>query len=341
MKAGSDKLADECGSGVKRGLDYLIQHYCPIRGNDSLARDLVAHFRMPYVFARLGRPEVADRAMDHISNEFFDGDGDLRRQGCKTRNSVYADYFDHYMNTWVVRGAAALERQQMAGAMLDYLKTQRDVQTGGIYSRRGSEETDMGATAAFGLAACDVGDVDSALAAGEFLGWVLDSQLAGDDLHLRFEGRKPVQQYPADVEAFYVIHADAEGQGYWCPGIAVALLTRLATESGRDAYAARARRFMSIIMGCADDKYATLASGKVGWGAKLLFLRTGETAFLDVARAVAENLIRMQLADGHWGLRQGGNAEQEEPAVMLDMTAEMSLWLFEAEGLFRDAGSSG
>ena len=341
MNAELHTLAEACSSAVRRGLDYLLGHYDPAGGETTLARNLVAHYKMPYVLARLGRADVAGGAMDHIANEFLDEQGDLRRQGSKTLNPVYADHLDHYMTTWVIRGAAALARREAAEGMLEYLKTQQDGQTGGIGTRRGAGQADVGTTAAFGLAACDVGDIQAAAAAAGFLGLALDAQPTADALPLRFDGRNPVRQYPTDAAGFFVIHADAEGQAYWFPGIAVAFLTRLAMETGQDAHATRARDFMAFAMTCADDKYATLASGKLGWGAKLLGLHTGEAAFFHPARIVAENLLHVQRDDGRWTLPDDGGGAQEDPAVTLDVTAEMSLWLLEAEDLFRSQGSAG
>jgi len=274
MSGELQELAGRCGAAAEVGIGYLLKRYDGGGFYKNVAGDLVAHYKSPYVLWRLGAEDKAAAVLGHILGEFLDEDGDLQRNGPCTRNPVYADNLHHYMNSWVVRGAAALGTRDAGEKMLGYLKTQQDGQTGGVFTRRGAKSADVGSTAAVGMAACDMGDMDVASGAGRFLLSALDSQPGGEDFYLRFRGAAPVREFPEDTAGFHVIRAGVRNQAYWFPGFAMAFLCRLAVDAGEDAYTAGARGYLAVVANCADDKYSTLASGKLGWGMGALYRRS-------------------------------------------------------------------
>ena len=320
----SNSLAERCQTAADRGVAYVERYRRDDGAYANFADDLVAYYKTPFVWQYLGRTEQAQRSLEYLFNTFLDDDGDLRKKGEKTTNPVYSKHLDHYMNTWVVRGAVAQDRRPEAIRMLAYLKTQQDQASGGVKTRRDAEQVDVGTTAAFGIAALDADDLLAAVQAGDFLLAALDAQPDADKFYLRFEKGELVTTFSDDDAPFLVIRSADQGQSYWYPGIAMVLLTRLAEDTGKQVYEAGALRYMDFFDRCASDRYGTLASGKLGWGASGLYRRTADRNLFDAAAAVASSLIDLQLREGQWAFSQ----DPDEPvsAATIDATVELALW---------------
>ena len=153
MNKNPSPLAEQCEDAVNHAVAFLFDHLGPDGSYPTAAHDLVAHYKTPLVLKALGHPERASRALEFILETFLDEHGDLKRPGRKTDNAIYATHLSHYMNSWVVRGACALDRRDVAARLLEYLKTRQDPDTGGVCTKEGEMETDIGTAAAFGHAA--------------------------------------------------------------------------------------------------------------------------------------------------------------------------------------------
>lgn len=337
MATETEKLVENCQAAVTHGVNYLLDRLRPDGSYADVGVDLVAYYKSPYVLNRLGHPQRARRTLDFLLATFLDADGSLRKPGQETTNPGYATYLVNYMHTWVVRGAAALDDQQAVRHILGYLNTQQNATTGGVCRRRDVDRVDLGTTAALGVAALDAGDLDLAVRAGKFLIAALARQPGGDEVFLCFEQADPVREFPQAESVFFVIRTGEPAQAYWVPGIAIVFLTRLAAQTSDDAYLDGARAFVGIVDRCADDKYATLAGGKVGWGMKTLHHATGDKKSLDAAATIAQNLCTAQIDDGRWTRADPDDIAPTALAMTVDITAEISLWVHELRELLRQA----
>ena len=325
MNAKPSLLSRQCEEAVRLGVAFLLDHLQPDGSYSDVIDDLVAHYKTPFALKELGYSQEARKTLGYVLNTFLDEDGDLQRPGRKTDNAVYAAHLSHYMNSWVVRGAVALDQNEATAGMQAYLKTQQDAETGGVYTSRGSTQAGVGTTSAFGIASLDAGDTPAARRAAEFLMFALDNQPTEGAFHLCFSGRQPLLAFSAEDAAFSVIRMNEQAQAYWVLGMAMAFLTQLADESGGTHFLDAARRFMKLFTACASDKCSVLASGKVGWGIKTLYQHTGDRDLLDVAADITRKMLALQWQDGRWSFAER-DAEETVSAVTIDVTTELLLW---------------
>ena len=334
MDTDTSKLVRTCETALAHGLDYLLERLGPDGTYAVVGRELAAYYKLPYVLWKLGHAQQARLSLEYILNEFLDADGSLRKGGQETANSIYITHTRNYMNTWLVRGAVALDCKDAAEQMLGYLKTQQHAETGGVYARPAAERTDIGTTSAFGVAALDAGDLESAIRAAKFLLLALNSQHTENDLYLCLEGKTLMREFPKEQEVFFVIRTQETNQAYWYIGIAMAFLARLGRQAADDTYIDAAQKFREIVANCAEDKFAKIASGKVGWGMKTLYQATQDKNLLGPVAQIAKNLCAIQLKDGQWTLPGfQDSSSQEAVAVTLDITVEIALWVTELKEL--------
>ena len=124
----------------------------------------------------------------------------------------------------------------------------------------------------------------------------------------------------------YVLTRDeARDQSFFHPGIAGGFLARLYQATGEPEWMDLAREYMRFAEGVGDHHFRLLWSGKVGWGASVLYTLTGEDKYRDMAVRVGDVLVDAQSGRGSWDWKgEGGTSAPDN-----DITAEMVVWLDE------------
>ena len=106
----------------------------------------------------------------------------------------------------------------------------------------------------------------------------------------------------------------------------MALLAHLYAATSKKRYLEAADRFFEFTRRCREDVYCVPPSGKIGWGASLMYALTGDDKYRQVACTVADYLVESQDECGRWGLDMPPSVPEH---VYQDITAEFVAWLTE------------
>jgi hypothetical protein len=149
----------------------------------------------------------------------------------------------------------------------------------------------LGASAIGGWAALEAGDDDVASRAAAFcrrLAWEQPDDVPG--FLVGWEDERPAEP---------LVRAHTPGEPYGDVGAAVAFLARAFEEGGDDADLDAALELHDLVVALGDDVWQP-ANAFVGCGGALLYLVTGEDAFLATAERMGDVLCETQAPDGTW-----------------------------------------
>jgi hypothetical protein len=314
---------------IRRAIDFLLEQQNADGSMYPVEEGAAGYYKVPYAFSLAGESEAGLKLLSWVRENNFAADGDFCGQ---FRRLPPHEFFYHYTNAWLICGAAKLAQFDLAHKGVERLVQWQHPSTGGFLTMGPASdpdgEQDIMSTGAAGLACLYTGRLDSAVKVGENLRLIYDGQPSIDDsFYFVNDGHgKLVREWPEDKEVWYVIRTAEEKQWYFECGLAALFLTGLYRATGSEEWLELARKYLDWVERCADDRYATPQSGKVGWGAAALYAVTGEDKYRDVAATVADYLCDSQDHDGSWI-----NPALESPAryVVMDVTAEFAVLLSE------------
>ena len=309
-------------------VDFLVSQI-QADGSYGPTDDLAAYYKSPSTLYAAGRVEEANRLVDYIRTRFLQPNGDvLTAPGNKSADGALVEYY-HYTNTWIAMGAQRLGRFDVAVPTHNYLldfynKHQGGYNTTGPYhpSNKDGIVTDTLSTSHGGLMALYFGDMDRARAAGDLL---LDIYAAQDNLsaglYLRIDRKgKLIKEYPPELAVFYFVSATDENQAYFFVGYPIAYLGLLYRATGDDRYQEGANNYLTWALGTTGNIRSFFYAHKVGWGAAINAKNTGNPAYAQLARDIANHLVSIQQPNGQFLPELGTFGS-------FDQTSEIALWL--------------
>jgi hypothetical protein len=298
-------------------------------GSYAPSDDLAAHYKSPTTLYAAGRVEEANRLVDYIRGRYLQADGDvLTGPGNKSADFAYTEYY-HYCNAWIAMGTQRLGRFDVAVPTHRYLldfynKHQGGFNTSFPYKRSDKDKivTDTLSTSHGGLMALYFGDLDRARAAGDLLldlYALQDNLTTGFYLRMDWKGRL-IKEYPPDMAVFYFVSATEPNQAYFFIGYPIAYLGLLYRATGDDRYQAGANAYLDWALTTTGNIRSFFYAHKVGWGASICAKNTGNPAYAQLARDIADYLVSIQQPNGQFLPELG-------PFGSLDQTSEIALWL--------------
>lgn len=301
--------------------------------------DLASYYKSPYLFFISGRSDAATRLLAHVKQAFMQPSGDfMTSSDHKSANGAFVEYWA-YTNAWIAMAAQKMGRFDIAYPAYQYLQSFFHERSGGFTTRRpcgkAGNIVDVLTTAHLGLTALYYGEIGKATLAGKLLQRFIAAQ---PDLHSGFclridDGGELVTDFAQEAAMFHRVSAVEPQQAYFMIGYPIAFLGKLHMATGASGYLEAATRYLDFAMGCHESIRAFHFSHKVAWGAAVVAGLTGEAAYSEFSRSIADYLLSIQDASGAW--------LKDEPAhTAYDQTAEIAIWLREiaSELARQDAG---
>jgi hypothetical protein len=205
-----------------------------------------------------------------------------------------------------------------------YNRRQGGFNTSFPYLRKKKDKivTDTLSTSHGGLMALYFGDMEKARAAGELL---LEFYELQDNLstgfYLRMDWKdRLIKEYPADMAVFYFVSATESNQAYFFIGYPIAYLGLLYRATGDERYQVGANKYLDWALSTTGNIRSFFYAHKVGWAASICANNTGNQAYAQLARDIADHLVSIQQSNGQFLPELGTFGS-------LDQTSEIALWL--------------
>ena len=327
-------------AAIRKGVAWLLAEQHTDGGFSAPHKGIDSFYKIPYAFGVTGHVLAAQRLLDWVARYCFTAEGDLRSRDCRSQGDFHREFYT-YANAWLVIGCQRLGRFDLAYRGLEFILRFQDDRIGGFFAEpefvtAGHGRQDIVCASQAGLACLYLGRRDAARRAGEFLLKLIELQ--PQPQRRLYASLDPVggliTHYPEDKALRHVVDTARPAQWYFYPGIAMGFLGQLYRVTGDQRYLAAADWYLAFTTRCQADVYRTPPSGKIGWGASVLYAVTGEPRYRQVAEAVGDYLVDFQQPGGWW------QPLAFDPALrygLHDYTAEFVIWLCEiSQNLGRD-----
>jgi hypothetical protein len=283
-----------------------------LRGANTLA----AYYKVPCALQWNGHAAEATQVLRYVQRRFLTASGDLDGTGV-----AWIEQYRIYPHAWLCCAAAEAGETQLVSQLVRFLLSWRDESSGGFRARLdGSEEIMTTSMAA--LACLRAGLVD---VAGGAVGWLRRIMDAQPDIRrgLYHVWHPDAGLVRGDGSVAYLVDVTQPRQWYFLYGISAAFLTEYSRTTGDAAALDLARAYLHASEYCFADRYATPQSGKLGWGAAWMYLRTKDRKEDAIVKAVVEGLLALQCGDGTWNAQGVYEANPgAEDDSRFDVTAE-------------------
>lgn len=319
-----------------RGAEWMVDLQEPGGGWVGLAEPRIDGFyKAAWALSETGHTGAAHRVLDHVHREYLLPNGDLGPHD----HPAFSEVHHLYPNAYVIVGSARIGRYEVSVPTTRFLLTRQHPGSGGFYSQRdvpGRESrTDTMSTSASGMACLAVGEFDAARRAGEYLGEMAEAQPDPDSgfyCMTKPDGGLRTTFDDEGDEWWGVIRTDEADQCWYAVGLPFAFLLQLAAATGERRYRDLADWYFEFQETCVNP-WSGGSSGKAAWATSMLYRRTGEERYREIALEIAEDvIIADQNPDGSWGqgggdgYAEGGEADSLENSDF-DISAEYTLWL--------------
>ena len=312
----------------ERAVEWLAAHLHNDGSFQVSPHDLACYYKAPYLFFISGKIEEANRVLSYIHKAFGRENGDFATsKDRKSENGAFVEYWG-YMNGWIALTAQKMGRFDVAYPAYDYLQTFFHPKLEGFTTRnpygQGDNTVDVLTTAHLGLVALYLGNLKKAKAAGQLIQTILSLQPNTKKeffLRLNDEGNL-ITEYPGESAFFFVVSAIQPNQAYFMLGYPIAFLGKLYTATQDSHYLHTAKGYLEFLLTCQGNLRAFHYSHKVAWGAAMMARLTKDSRYTELAKSIADYLVKTQSQDGRW--------LTDQPAyTVFDQTAEIAIWMKE------------
>lgn len=296
-----------------RAVDYTIKFQLPDGGYiwDGYVPD--AYHKQGYSWHLVGRFDEGHRLMDWAMRNTLQPDGHLK------------DYKgDVYKQTWFGVSAHRLGRFDLSYAVMSHLLSYQ-APCGG-FPRFSDQNFVRGvSTSWMGIAALNFGNLDVAKKAAECCNSMLDQQPDENRFYCLMNPDGQLITEKDDPQALFIDVVKPK-QIYYELGIPMLLLCKLHQITGNANYLAYAKKFFDFHLGCHEDNFACVSSGKGALAAAIYYLITDDERGRDAAYRFCDFLLETQLPDGSWIDRI---KDPDELLYYVDHAACFNIWLQE------------
>ncbi len=323
--------ADDYFLAGQRSTDWLAAQLKPDGSLAGAPVNFFCYYKLPIAFATAGRVTEAARALGYVEHSFFD-ENEFRE------GEVYraATTSPAYRLAWFAFGAHAAGDWTLARRAIAYLLRGQDERTGAIGFRAGNgtdiDEYTVGTTCAAVLALATCGRIDEAIKGGRFIAGVFAEQAANAGaLLLRRSADGKLHPPPAST-APVSWHVDlrAPGQIYWCLGYSLVCYARLFMLTADRIWLEHADVVHGWIHRCDPNVFANITSGKIAWGAALMYRASADERYAQLARRVGTWFLEIQTPEGAWVRIPRYKTLSEQPlAESAETTAERGFFMHE------------
>lgn len=310
----------------RKGIDFLLANLNDDGSPNDIHRPRVTYYRLPWALQLAGETAAAFRALDWIAANALSDDG--RFHGGVAWDSRANAIGNTYAETCLAYGAVLMRRLDISRRAMRFAKQFQDASDGGVFMTREQTGSDgaqqLFLTCQFGMSAAVTGDLDAAVAVGE---WLERLWAAQPDLPVRlYTVTTPrqglVTRVPAGADPrHYVNESQDVRQMHYNGGIAAACLAHLHMATGDERWLTLAAKFQRFSMESTARQFETKQVCKSAWGAGLLYLITRDERYLPWLIRMGDWFAAEQEADGRWS-----NSRYVEPnpplAHQIEITAE-------------------
>ena len=291
----------QCAAG--RLAAWLDDHF-GMDGRCALApADPRYYPKAPYLLAAAGLHTKAARAAQVVRDEFIDDNGDFRSPD-PVENCVYA-------MGWLLLGAVATRRYDLARVLAARLEERQDRRSGGVLiqddaAQEAVAEVCFSGGVGMGLAAA--GRVEPARRMADRFICLLDAQPDPACYYHRFRADGSVLARAAQGAWTKVYDLARDEQRPANFATVVNTLVWVGRWTGDPAYPAAARRYVDLVYRHRLDPAQFGRATKFGWAMLNLREDTGDADLLTKACRLGEVLVAQQASDGLWDPRPHDNA---------------------------------
>ncbi len=297
-------------AGLK-AVEFTIQFQLPDGGYiwDGYVND--AYHKQAYSWQLAGRFSEAQRLLDWAKKNKLQADGQLK------------DYkSDVYKQTWFFLGANRLERFDISYPVMSFLLSNQ-APCGGFPRFVGDENIPSVSTSLMGIAALNFGNLDVAKKVAQYCISMLEQQSEDDRFYFVMTRDGKLITEKDDPKARF-IDTTKPKQRYYEAGIPMMLMCQLYQITGESSYLDYAKRFFEFHLGCYEDGFAHVGSGKSALAAAIYYLITDDERGRDAACRFCDFLVETQLPDGSW---IDLVTEPDELLYYVDHAAGFNVWL--------------
>lgn len=298
---------------AQRGARWLLDRLAS-DGSLSGATDLTAYYKTPCALLWSGHRAGALQVLAYARERYLWADGDL-----DGTSVPWLEQYRIYPHAWLAVGAAELGDLATAQALVRFVLTHCNAESGGFLARADGSEEIM-TTSMAGLACLRAGEMTAAAGVARWLETVYRAQpdLSAGLWHVWRSGL-----VTNDDSVAYRVNAREARQWYFQYGISAAFLAEYARATGNSEALSLARQYLQASAHCGPDVYRTPQSGKIGWGAAWTYRLSSNAQDLALVDAVVEGLRALQCGDGSWnaqGVYEAKPSSGDE--TRFDVTAE-------------------
>lgn len=323
---------------ISRGVSWTLSHQQSNGEFKDCGRELFAYYKALPMFAFCGYLEAGSRCLGYIRDNLRDENGELCSGDIKTSLGRIQRNLPNYMDGWVVIGAWHLEYYDFAQSIMAIGKKQQSKTIGAISTGpkkwAGEERFDIATAASYGRAYLISGLREQAFDNANFLVAALNKQNdINEGLYLCFDRDfRPLEAPDPAERTYYWFDVASRGEKVWFPAFASAFLCEAYQVTGNKKYLKAAMGYFDVITRIPEFRERTLANGKTGWAAGLLYQNTGDKAFSGHFKWILPNVMKRQTAEGEFGAspRSGtsvGVSTSDSPLFKrIEKTSEFTLW---------------
>jgi hypothetical protein len=322
---------------ARRGVQWILKRHRADGSFFDADSGVGGYYKVPYALYRLGHICEAVSLLRWVRDHHFTSEGDFRAPARKASLSFHESW-PSYANGWLIQSAHRLGEFDLSFRGAEFLLRYQTPCGGFIGLDNGQPYVDCLLTSMAGLTELTVGNRESASAAARCVKRFATEQPHPNRFCFRMtEDGRLITDVPPDAELGYYVDASRDKQIYFQPGLAIAFLSQWHRASGEKSSLQAAQTIFDFTQRCAEDTYAFPPSGKLGFGCAMLASITGRPEPRRAATKLADYLVRTQQDDGRWLLPDeelyAAIKDKEHPEVVVDLTAEFSVFLSEIAAL--------
>lgn len=285
-------------------------------------QDVLAYYKVPYLFSLSGLQEPAHRVLNFMSSNFFQVEKSGQAHvGAQNVLKGLKDEGIHAL-AWIIIGAHRLGRFDLSYPLSQDLRGYYDPSQGAFTNCApcGQAEAvlDVLSSALLGWMYLFLGDLNKAKRAGNFLQRALSLQTSlPTPFYLRMDDKgRFISNFDPQQAAHFVIQSHHQSPFvYKHLSLMVGVLVNIFWVTQEESYLRSAKAYQEVAQTVPENGMC----GQLAWGPAVLAKVTQEQRFIDQCTQIMDAVLAQQEQDGRWGDPQGHTQTFER-------TTENAIW---------------